>query len=405
MTIPRCFAALVLLTLTACGAGGQPTSAPRTTPTPTPLPFDEAALEITTSTVPLVRELGVLQNTSPLSTVFAVSASPDGTQLAGLTADVVATWDLLTGQIIFSTGRQDAAYVFYSSDKTEIYTMTPGATVRIYDERGIEQNNFMASDVFERTLTFYPDLDLLAVGGVDGSVRVWELYTRTALATLDAQELRLSALAFSPDGERLATAGDEGVVRIWDWRTRTMLTEIRLEGGLPYQLAFSPDGAQIAVGLSSETRLFSTEDGALQHSLAAEAGGSGVTLAYAPDGRYVLVGGTQLPMTLWNTADGTLAARLPDTSGTVVSAAFSADGGLLLTSLLGAGARLWNLETINPTEQLIQSVTLDTPTTEIRSVAWTPDNRLILLMDAQGPIYAWGIGPEAADLPTLTPAP
>jgi hypothetical protein len=85
-----------------------------------------------------------------------------------------------------------------------------------------------------------------------------------------------------------------------------------------------------------------------------------------------------------------LAARLPNSSGNQIAAAFSPNGALLLTSVLGRGAVLWNLTDLDG--QTVEQAALDVATAQVYRVHWTSDGRLLVLFDAVGAIYAWGIG-------------
>src|SRR4051812_7068676 len=59
-----------------------------------------------------------------------------------------------------------------------------------------------------RAIAFNADGTLLATGGNDQTVRIWDTATGKELHTLKADDrLRVEAAAFSPDGKLLASAG------------------------------------------------------------------------------------------------------------------------------------------------------------------------------------------------------
>jgi hypothetical protein len=63
------------------------------------------------------------------------------------------------------------------------------------------------------------------------------------------------ALAFSPDGRLLAGGGPEGAVSLWDLATGAVAGRLRADLGAVGSLAFSPDGARLAVAGASPAAL------------------------------------------------------------------------------------------------------------------------------------------------------
>jgi WD40 repeat protein len=69
-------------------------------------------------------------------------------------------------------------------------------------------------DLFD--LAFSPDGRLLASGGVQSDINVWDFAGRTVAFRLEGHQGHVNSLAFSPDGRRLISGGDDGTIRFWE---------------------------------------------------------------------------------------------------------------------------------------------------------------------------------------------
>jgi WD40 repeat protein len=361
-------------------------------PTVPPPPWVEPAETVSLENVSRIAYLGRLDTTGTPSTVFAYAVSPDATRLAGLNNDQLLAWDLVSGTLLFGTSRAEAIQVYYSPDKTEIYTIDTEGLVNVYEtEQGIITNNFSGHPQYNGVAAFYGDDGWLAMGGLSGEVKVWDPLERASLVTFQAQQLQVTALAFSQDGNWLASAGDDSTVTVWDWRNRQAVATFNNEDVSASRLAFSPDGSQLAVGTEDTVRLWSIADGTLIQTLNTGSGGITDVLTYSPDGQYLINGGAIPQLTLWDPQTGEQVAQLPDVGGDRTSASFSPDGTILATSVLGGTVTLWNMTQI--TSATVNRADLPLDTRQILYVQWTSDSRLLTIFDALGPIYVWGVGP------------
>jgi WD40 repeat protein len=198
-----------------------------------------------------------------------------------------------------------------------------------------------------RCLAYSPDGRVIATGGGDGDVRLWEAATRKPLAELEGHTNYVKTLAFSPDGKTLATGCDDRTVKLWDVSSGKERATFADFDHQIYALAFSPDGALLAVAVrdSRTILLLDATNGRVRDRFQQPKGVVSVALAFAPDGKTLASGegGERYAVTLWDVQTGRPQTVLRGHTDSVLTVAFSRDGKLLASGSLDWTARLWRV--------------------------------------------------------------
>lgn len=145
-------------------------------------------------------------------------------------------------------------------------------------------------------------------------VWLWNTATSRALGTLSGHYMQVQSLAFSADGTLLASGGADQTIRLWNPATRQPLRVLReqIEGQNRWidALAFSPDGKTLAAGTrDSVIELWDVAAGTLRMTLRGHSSGIR-SVAFSADGRFLISSSEDKTMRYWRAADGTWLATL-----------------------------------------------------------------------------------------------
>jgi WD40 repeat protein len=273
-------------------------------------------------------------------------------------------------------------------------------------------------------VAFSPDGRLAVSGGLDQTVKVWNLTTGKEVQTLRGHSKQIWGVAFHPNNRQVLSASWDATARLWDikqgnevkrfthpidvngvavsrdgshilvgcdnqngflWNVANGEEERRFGGftAYVYAVAFAPDGRHVACGSADKNiRIYEITG---QQTRLIEGQTNGVTaLAFSPDSRFLYSCGDGVAHQ-WEVSTGKELRRFEGHTGLVQGLALSGDGRRLVTGGDDKTVRLWDTTT---GKQLHVFKGHDGP---VNAVAITANGRLALSAGLDRTVRLWGL--------------
>ena len=237
---------------------------------------------------------------------------------------------------VFAVFSHDADLVATGGKNNAITIWNVGAGQKVKTLYGREKNDFaLAAD-------FSPDGKQLVFRYDDRTLKVWETLTGIDVATLESDVALTFRVNFSPDAKYLAAARSDGSVAVWQLGLAKPLI-FKGHTERVRAIAFSWDGLNLATGGQDNTvKLWNARTG--QELRTFGQADSVRRIAFSPDGKRLVTGGQDGAVKIWDVATGQQLMTLHRHGGEVTSVAFSFDGKQLATSAADGVIRLWRID-------------------------------------------------------------
>ncbi|KIL89218.1 vegetatible incompatibility protein het-e-1 [Fusarium avenaceum] len=233
--------------------------------------------------------------------------------------------------------------------------------VKIWDiTTGLCQHTLEDHDDPIHSITFLPDGRSLA--SASNTIKIWDTKTGLCLRTLEGHDKAVRSVASSPDGQCLASGSLDQTIKIWSSKTGKCLKTLDSHSGVVLSVAFSPNNQRLVSGSSDNTiKIWDMKSFSCLQTLQAH-DDVVLSVALSPDSKRLASVSKDDTIKIWDAATGSSLPILECPSRHGIAIAFSADGkrlalsecdhviilldaesGTVLQTLEGFGGPVWSV--------------------------------------------------------------
>ena len=337
--------------------------------------------------------------------VVSVTYSPDEKTIASGSEDgTIRFWDAASGELIKTITGHIYSEIYSTAYSPDGNTLACGSEHKIYTwnaQTGDLLNTTPEPRCDVYSIKYSPDGKLLSTTGTSRKARMWDVQTGRFLGSFKAHQhqsrhasnkIRISSVAFSPDGNVLATGGTDNQVYLWEIRTGELyligerLAEFSEHTESVTSVAFSPDGNVLASGSEDKTiQLWDVNKRAHSNTLTGHED-SVTAVVFSPDGSTIASGSADGTLRLWNADTDDLFIPPIEEAGNVTSSVYSADGNILASASEENNAiHTWDAKT----GQHLQTYTGHTQ--RVNAVVFSPDGGTLASVSDDGTVLLWNV--------------
>lgn len=293
--------------------------------------------------------------------VTSVAFSPDGQTIISGGDDTIRLWSLSTGEAIRTLKGHAGSWLELAVTSVSVspngeFIASGGSdnTIRIWNLTdflrsdggrtrtltGHSQSGWLAKGV--RSVAFSYDGQILASGGGDKVIKLWDTATWKEISSLTGHSDAIQAIAFSPVQRTLISAASS-TIKLWKLDSGDEITFTASDS--PWSVSFDANGQFIVSGnLQGTLTLWSLSTGQEVSHFSAHTRLSTVnSITFSPNGRFFATGSSDKTVKLWNTTTRDLISTFTGHSEPVNCLAFSPDGAVLASGGVDKTVRLWEI--------------------------------------------------------------
>ena len=291
--------------------------------------------------------------------IRSIVFSPDSKYVAAAGEDAIIVWDIMGREVKFRTDdfSGKATCVVFSKDGSLLAASTTGGDLYLIEWQSSRIRKISsAHSKGAYTVDFGPESRVLASGGGDGMVRLWDAASGIKIGEMGRHNDRIHSLAFEPSGRGVVTAGDDLTIRVWDANTKKEVRAFAENMDKLIAAAFSADRTVVAYAAKTieidlmrkrrtDKRFVRMRDLSSGRDLFTFEGHTGdiTGVAFLPGRRFILSSSLDQTVKIWDVEKGGEVTSL-EQNNKVYSVGASKDGKWIAASGKDRLLMVWKLK-------------------------------------------------------------
>ncbi|WP_321532730.1 TIR domain-containing protein [uncultured Desulfuromonas sp.] len=253
-------------------------------------------------------------------------------------------------------------------------------TIRLWDLRSGECLQLFEGHEGEVSSVAFGENGQLVSSGFDGTIRLWNVSKGTSSNVLKGHDGGVNSVAFGGDGS-LVSCGDDGTIRLWDIDRGVCRQILNGHDGGVNRILFGGDGSLVSCGFDGTIRMWDVCSGACCQVFR---GHDGEVTSIALENDYLVSGGVDGTIKLWSVSSGVCHKVFEAHDEWVSDVAFGDDGVLASCGFDGT-IRLWDMCS-GVCDQVLKG-----HNGEVHSVAYS-DSGFLVSCGEDGTVRLWDVG-------------